>query len=391
MPRLGEILRARREKKGITLDQAAADTRIREKFLTALEDGDVQSLPGAVYTRGFLRNYAAYLDLDEEELVVLYHQERGMTPEPAPQKRRFKEMKPIGGRSLVFTPVVFVPVAVLSLVVLFIGYLYYQFTSFAVAPALDVTDPATDAIAQSTSFVVHGKTVPAGRVTIQVFPGPLTVADIKPEADGTFSAPVTLTTGSNHIVVEVLDPSGKVSRVNRSVILQPETAAATPGVAVTLDEPSNGQRYENVPVTIVGRTEPTITSVVINGATVPVQSGHFEARFYFPAGPTEITVIAGTSSGPNTTLKRQVNVVYTSAVVQVFVRGGDAWMHATVDGNVVAGTGRVYKDGETATFTGRTVVVRSGNAAATALTYNGVYQGTMGQQGQIAEKTYTGQ
>src|SRR3954464_3367470 len=101
MSRLGDILRAQREKKGITLDQAAADTRIREKFLTALEDGDVQTLPGAVYTKGFLRNYAAHLDLHEEELVLLYHQERGM-PREAPPKRRYATMKPIGGRSLVF-------------------------------------------------------------------------------------------------------------------------------------------------------------------------------------------------------------------------------------------------------------------------------------------------
>jgi uncharacterized protein YfaP (DUF2135 family) len=292
----------------------------------------------------------------------------------------------------VFTPTVFVPVTVLAVVVLFVGYLYYQFTSFAVAPQLDVNDPATDAIAQEASFVVRGKTVPNGRVTIQVFPGPLTLADIKPASDGTFSAPVTLTAGANHIVVEVLDPTGKVSRVNRSVLLQPQVAASpSPGLALTLDEPSNGQRYENLPVTIVGRTEPTITSVVINGATVPVSAGRFEARFYFPAGPVEVTVIAGTGSGPNTTLKRQVNVVYTSAVVQVFVRGGDAWIQASVDGTVVAGTGRVYRDGETVTFTGKIVVVRSGNAAATQLTYNGIFQGPMGQQGQIAEKQYTAQ
>src|SRR5207245_4354775 len=75
--RLGELLRAQREKKGITLDQAAADTRIRKEFLKALEDADYQSLPGAVYTQGFLRNYAGYLDLDQDELVVMFHQEHG--------------------------------------------------------------------------------------------------------------------------------------------------------------------------------------------------------------------------------------------------------------------------------------------------------------------------
>jgi hypothetical protein len=301
-------------------------------------------------------------------------------------------MRPIMRRSLIFTPAVLVPVFVLAGVVLFVGYLYYQFTSFAVAPALELSDPSSDAIAQETQYTLKGHTIPAGRVTVQVFPGPLTLADIHPSADGSFTASITLTTGSNHIVVEVLDQSGKVSRVSRNIILQPQVAAsASPAVALTLDEPSNGQRYENTPVTVVGRTEPSVTSVVVNGATVPVQSGRFEARFYFPAGPTEITVLARNAAGANVTVVRQVTVVYTSAVVQVFVKGGDAWLQATVDGTVVAGTGRVYKDGESQTFTGKTVAVRTGNAAATNITYNGVYQGTMGQQGQIAEKVYSGQ
>src|SRR5439155_928985 len=90
MPSLGEQLRAQRERKAITLEQAAADTRIREKFLKALEEGDYPSLPGAVYTRGFLRNYSDYLDLATDDLVVLYQQERGgAPPEPAPKRSSF--------------------------------------------------------------------------------------------------------------------------------------------------------------------------------------------------------------------------------------------------------------------------------------------------------------
>lgn len=390
MSKLGEILRVQREKRGITLDQAAGDTRIREKFLKALEDGDYMSLPGAVFTKGFLRNYAEYLDLNTEELIRLFQQERGMSaPEPA---RRFEPMKPIMKRPFTFTPAVFVPVAVLAAVLLFVGYLYYQFTSFAVAPALDVFEPATDAIAQDAQFVLKGRTIPSGRVTVQVFPGPLTVADVRPDGDGSFTVPLTLTTGPNHVRVEVLDQSGKVSHVDRSILLQPQVAASgPPPVALRVDEPQDGARYENAPVTIVGTTEPNVTRVIVNGATVPVDNGRFQARFYFPAGPAEITVITQNPAGRSNTIKRQVTVVYTSAVVQVFVRGGDAWLQATVDGTVAAGTGRVYKDGETATFTGRTVAIRSGNAAATQLTYNGVYQGTMGLQGQIAEKVYSAQ
>jgi cytoskeletal protein RodZ len=47
--------------------------------LVALEDGDFQHLPGDVYARGFVRNYAVYLSLPAEELIELYRRERGMS------------------------------------------------------------------------------------------------------------------------------------------------------------------------------------------------------------------------------------------------------------------------------------------------------------------------
>lgn len=388
MPSLGDSLRQQREKRGITLDQAAADTRIREKFLKALEDGDLQSLPGAVYTKGFLRNYAEYLGLDDEESVVQFQMERGSPPAEA--KRRFAPMKPVGGRSLVFTPAVFVPVVVIGLIVLFVGYLYYQFTSFAVAPALDVTEPATDAIAQDASFIVKGHTVPAGRVTITVSPGSLPL-DVKPAADGTFSAQVTLTAGSNHIGVVVQDPSGKESTVNRTVILQPQAAGSAPPIKLVLDSPTNGARIENAGVVVSGTTDaPTVT---VNGFGAPVTNpgGRFEARFTTPAGPWTFTIVAKNAAGVSVTETRTVTVAYTTAVILVAMKGGDSWMQATVDGTVVAGTGRVFKDGESASFQGREVRIRTGNAAVTTITHNGQPEGAMGQQGQVVEKVYTAQ
>jgi cytoskeleton protein RodZ len=79
MSQLGERLRAARESQGISLAQAAAETRILQRYLVALEDGDYQNLPGDVYTRGFIRNYAAFLGLSADELIELYRYERGRT------------------------------------------------------------------------------------------------------------------------------------------------------------------------------------------------------------------------------------------------------------------------------------------------------------------------
>lgn len=79
MSQLGERLRAARESQGIGLAQAAVETRILQRYLVALEDGDFQHLPGDVYARGFIRNYGAYLGLPTEELIELYRRERGMS------------------------------------------------------------------------------------------------------------------------------------------------------------------------------------------------------------------------------------------------------------------------------------------------------------------------
>jgi cytoskeleton protein RodZ len=79
MSQLGDRLRVVRESQGIGLAQAAVETRILQRYLVALEDGDFQHLPGDVYARGFIRNYAAYLGLPAEELIELYRRERGMS------------------------------------------------------------------------------------------------------------------------------------------------------------------------------------------------------------------------------------------------------------------------------------------------------------------------
>lgn len=79
MSELGERLREARESQGISISQAAVETRILQRYIVALEDGDFQHLPGDVYARGFIRNYAEYLAIPAEELIELYRRERGIS------------------------------------------------------------------------------------------------------------------------------------------------------------------------------------------------------------------------------------------------------------------------------------------------------------------------
>jgi len=66
---LGGVLRERREAMGASLAEVETATRIRQKYLAALESDEWVLLPGEVVGRGFLRNYATYLGLDPTEAV----------------------------------------------------------------------------------------------------------------------------------------------------------------------------------------------------------------------------------------------------------------------------------------------------------------------------------
>lgn len=95
MSDLGTRLREARERQGLSLTQAALDTRILQQSLVALEEGAFQRLPGDVVIRGFIRNYAQYLGLSADEMVELYRSERGVTdpirvvPVTKPSSTRF--------------------------------------------------------------------------------------------------------------------------------------------------------------------------------------------------------------------------------------------------------------------------------------------------------------
>lgn len=73
MESYGELLRIAREEKKLTLETVERETSISKDYLEALENENVAAFHGEAYLVGFLRNYAEYLELDSESLIVLYH------------------------------------------------------------------------------------------------------------------------------------------------------------------------------------------------------------------------------------------------------------------------------------------------------------------------------
>lgn len=76
MGAFGETLRQARLDKGVSLADAEHDTRIRRRYLEALENEDFAALPAPVYARGMIRAYGRYLGLPPEGMVDLFQSAR---------------------------------------------------------------------------------------------------------------------------------------------------------------------------------------------------------------------------------------------------------------------------------------------------------------------------
>lgn len=79
---LGDILRKERERQNLTVKDIERDTSIRGLYISAIENGEYDLLPGEVYLKGFIRSYAEYLKLDGAALLQQYYAEKGPIETP---------------------------------------------------------------------------------------------------------------------------------------------------------------------------------------------------------------------------------------------------------------------------------------------------------------------
>src|SRR5579872_6613918 len=95
MGTFGERLRREREMRGITLEEIAHSTKIGTRNLRALENEEFHLLPGGIFNRGFVRAYAHFLGLDEEQCIADYNaamaEKEG--PPPSPEQVLAEEEK----------------------------------------------------------------------------------------------------------------------------------------------------------------------------------------------------------------------------------------------------------------------------------------------------------
>ncbi|HEV7809830.1 MAG TPA: RodZ domain-containing protein [Candidatus Limnocylindrales bacterium] len=412
---LPERLYAARERKGVDLYRAERDTKIRARYLAALERGEYAELPGDVYTKGFLRNYALYLNLDPEEIVGQWRRERGHTPTP---KTVLTVPRPIAQPrpGLQFSPSVIVA-ALLTVLIVGIGaWLGIQVMRFAKPPTLAVTAPreATLQLAEDqTSYTLAGTSIPNATITVELAGGS---RQASADSTGKWTLPVDVRRGKNEFKIDATDPeTGKHAESPVMIVITvPFREIEAP--ALTVNQPADGTTFENGAIPVQG-TATNATQVAITAAyegPVPGGPAASPGTGPKPSGPPpppaitvtvaddgswntgntplqlttgrwSLTVTASNAQGKSASQTRHVAVAYKGVNLVVAIKGGPAWIKVWVDGQLdptVGRAGKTLRDGQVLTFSGQTSIeVRTGSSGATTFTVNGQSLGALGRRG----------
>ncbi len=93
MKEIGDILRQAREEKGVSIKDIQEVTKIRLRYLEAIDEGDFEAIPGEVYRKGFIVNYANTIGLDGQEILQKYNDLKTAQEEQARQEQFLAEQE----------------------------------------------------------------------------------------------------------------------------------------------------------------------------------------------------------------------------------------------------------------------------------------------------------
>jgi cytoskeleton protein RodZ len=160
---VGSALRRARELRGLSLDEAARDTRIRADQLDALEREDFEVLPGEVYVRASLRTYASYLGIDADKVAEI-HARTAAEVEPEPPSGRLGRVERMIAATRIRDNQRFLLVAAASILLVLLAFGLLSRGS-AAPPAAQI--PGTTASPIPADPTIHAVLVARGDTTIE--------------------------------------------------------------------------------------------------------------------------------------------------------------------------------------------------------------------------------
>ncbi len=214
MKSIGDILRKAREKKRLTIEDVSKYIKIQTKYLRSMENDEYRIFSGKVHSKGFLKVYAEFLNLNVDEIIALWRRDYEKDFEKA-EIKGFKISKELEKPNLIVTPSTLIILTVVGFLLIFFGYLFYQYKTYTGTPNLEVFSPQENLVASSDILDITGKTDLDSKVYVnnqEIILGP----------DGSFARSVKLKEGLNTISIRSVNKLNKENEVVRTIIYRPD-------------------------------------------------------------------------------------------------------------------------------------------------------------------------
>jgi len=206
---LGERLRKIREESELSIEEAAKQTQIQKKYITALEQGNYVSLPGPVYVESFLKKYSEYLGVSTEFVLSLYHHQEKKTLRKEYQSKFTPTPKEID--KALITPVLIKRILIGLVVVALMTYVGFEISNIFSPPELIISNPQDYVTVNENYVEVTGQTEHSATLSING-------KEIFIDDDGGFSETVTLKEGINNISISATKEKSKDATIVRRVL-----------------------------------------------------------------------------------------------------------------------------------------------------------------------------
>lgn len=215
MKTVGSILREAREAKHLTFEQIEVATKIRAKFLEAIEADDYTTLPSVAYAKGFVKNYGEFLGIPAETTMAFFRRQTKDVARSAILPKGVTES--LNRTWFQLTPGKFLLLLIVGLVTIFLSYLGIQYRQIQSPPRITLEAPADNTVSSIRKIDLLGATDPDATVTVNG-------VSVLVRSDGKFFDQVSLEPGKNTITIIASSRFGKTTTVTRVVSFQNEEA-----------------------------------------------------------------------------------------------------------------------------------------------------------------------
>jgi cytoskeletal protein RodZ len=210
MKTVGSILKEARIAKNLTLEDVEKVTKIRAKFLDAIEEDAYQLLPSPIYAKGFVKNYGEFLGLESTRVMAFFRRQSVDIKRSAILPSKSED---IGSKGLRITPGRFIALVIGAFILIFLVYFGFQYQKLYRPPTLTITTPIHESVVQEKKLDILGMTNPDATVTVNG-------VSVTVRSDGRFFTQITLDPGVNTITTLATSRFGKTTTIIRKVGLQ---------------------------------------------------------------------------------------------------------------------------------------------------------------------------